>query len=150
MSVGKYKLHWSTTSTTYIANGWSFMLLVFYQMSQKSDGRTNFQNAKFLFGKSQVNINNNKNWKHGTQMRIMHVRRRFSFAARNNVPFSLPLSLSLSITLFTIFLCRSFCKFMLWTLRPYPTYEQRNVYSIPLMLCFVDPIQKNKQRKDKL
>ena len=95
MPLGKYKLHWSTTSTTYIANGWSFMLLVFYQMSQKSDGRTNFQNAKFLFGKSQVNINNNKNWKHGTQMRIMHVRRRFSFAARNNVPFSLPLSLSL-------------------------------------------------------
>ena len=29
-------------------------------MSQKSDSRTNFENAKFLFRKSQVNINNNK------------------------------------------------------------------------------------------
>ena len=54
-------------------DGRTLMFLSSHKMSKKSDGRTNFQNAKFLFRKSQVNINNNKNWKHSTQMRIMHV-----------------------------------------------------------------------------
>ena len=42
-------------------DGRTLMFLSSHKMSKKSDGRTNFQNAKFLFRKSQVNINNNKN-----------------------------------------------------------------------------------------
>ena len=44
----------------YIINCCSLNVLMLTKLSQKSDSRTNFENAKFLFRKSQVNINNNK------------------------------------------------------------------------------------------
>ena len=88
-------------------DGRTLMFLSSHKMSKKSDGRTNFQNAKFLFRKSQVNINNNKNWKHSTQMRIMHVCWRFLSLLLSidywfrSFPISLSFSLSLSISFLT-------------------------------------------------
>ena len=133
-------------------DGRTLMFLSSHKMSKKSDGRTNFQNAKFLFRKSQVNINNNKNWKHSTQMRIMHVCWRFLSLLLSidywfrSFPISLSLSfsLSLNIYLFSNYPVSTFLKqfLLVYFLNTAPYIQAENVQYIPFMLCFVDPIQK--------
>ena len=131
-------------------DGRTLMFLSSHKMSKKSDGRTNFQNAKFLFRKSQVNINNNKNWKHSTQMRIMHVCWRFLSLLLSidywfrSFPISLSFSLFLSLYLFSNYPVSTFLKqfLLVYFLNTAPYIQAENVQYIPFMLCFVDPIQK--------
>ena len=133
----------------------TLMFLSSHKMSKKSDGRTNFQNAKFLFRKSQVNINNNKNWKHGTQMRIMHVCWRFLSLLLSidywfrSFPISLSLSLSLSLFSLPSFYFPEAISVSLFSKHgTLHTSGKRSIYTFYVMLCW--PYSKiSKQKRDK-